>query len=102
MIWWGRKFRFPKGRIVAFDKGYVGYEWYVSLTHHGVSLVTHLRTKAVYRVLERAHYWALKECNFDSHMDCNDRLFTCFIYTLLRESRLDCSANNAGAAGQRI
>lgn len=49
----GRRFRFPRGSIVAFDKGYVDYEWFGSLTHQGVSFVTRLRQKAVYRVLER-------------------------------------------------
>ena len=49
----GRKFQFPKGSIVAFDKGYVDYEWFGSLTKQGVSFVTRLRPKAVYKVLER-------------------------------------------------
>lgn len=49
----GRKFSFPKGSIVAFDKGYVDYQWFGSLTKQGVSFVTRLRAKAVYRVLER-------------------------------------------------
>jgi len=49
----GRKFSFPKGSIVAFDKGYVDYEWFRNLTKQGVSFVTRLRSKAVYRVLER-------------------------------------------------
>lgn len=48
----GRKFRFPKGSIVAFDKGYVDYKWFADLTVEGVSFVTRLRTKAVYKVLE--------------------------------------------------
>jgi len=49
----GRKFDFPKGSIVVFDKGYVDYEWFGSLTNQGVGFVTRLRAKAVYRVLER-------------------------------------------------
>jgi IS4 transposase len=48
----GRKFQFPKGSIVAFDKGYVDYGWFGSLTNQGVSFVTRLRPKAVYEVLE--------------------------------------------------
>ena len=48
----GRKFQFPKGSIVAFDKGYVDYEWFGSLTNQCVSFVTRLRPKAVYEVLE--------------------------------------------------
>ena len=49
----GRKFNFPKGSIVAFDKGYVDYKWFADLTNQGVSFVTRMRTKCVYRVLER-------------------------------------------------
>ena len=49
----GRKFDFPKGSIVAFDKGYVDYQWFKSLTDKGVFFVTRLRDKAVYRVEER-------------------------------------------------
>jgi putative transposase len=49
----GRQIEFPKGSIVAFDKGYVDYQWFKSLTDKRVSFVTRLRTKAVYEVLER-------------------------------------------------
>jgi len=44
----GRKFDFPKGSIVAFDKGYVDYKWYKSLTDKGVFFVTRLRPNSVY------------------------------------------------------
>lgn len=46
----GRRFNFPRGSIVAFDKGYVDYQWYGELTKQGVSFVSRLRPKAVYRV----------------------------------------------------
>lgn len=49
----GRRFDFPKGSIVAFDKGYVDYEWFKSLSDKGIFFVTRLRAKAVYRVEER-------------------------------------------------
>lgn len=49
----GRQFVFPKGSVVAFDKGYVDYEWFKSLTDQGVFFVTRLRAKAVYAVKER-------------------------------------------------
>ncbi len=49
----GRQFQFPKGSIVAFDKGYVDYQWFGELTNQGVNFVTRLRPKAVYTVLER-------------------------------------------------
>jgi putative transposase len=49
----GRQFEFPKGSIVAFDKGYVDYQWFKSLTDKGVFFVTRLRPKAIYEVIER-------------------------------------------------
>lgn len=49
----GRQFDFPKGSIVAFDKGYVDYQWFKSLTDKGVFFVTRLRPKAVYDIIER-------------------------------------------------
>ncbi len=48
----GRKFDFPAGSMVAFDKGYVDYEWFAGLTNKGVSFVTRLRSGSVYDVLE--------------------------------------------------
>lgn len=55
----GRKFDFPKGSIVAFDKGYVDYQWFAGLTNKGVSFVTRLRTGTVYDIIEQ------RECNSD-------------------------------------
>lgn len=49
----GRRFVFPKGSVVAFDKGYVDYQWFKALTEQGVFFVTRLRAKAVYAVKER-------------------------------------------------
>ncbi|MEX2488407.1 MAG: IS4 family transposase [Pseudomonadales bacterium] len=49
----GRRFRFPVGSIVAFDKGYMDYEWFKSLTEQGVFFVTRMRANAVYTVKER-------------------------------------------------
>lgn len=49
----GRQFAFPRGSVVAFDKGYVDYQWFKSLTDNGVFFVTRLRAKAVYAVKER-------------------------------------------------
>jgi putative transposase len=48
----GRKFRFPAGSIVVFDKGYVDYRWFADLTDQQVSFVTRLRPKSVYSVLK--------------------------------------------------
>lgn len=55
----GRKFDFPKGSIVAFDKGYIDYQWFSDLTNKGVSFVTRLRTGSVYDVISQ------RECQSD-------------------------------------
>jgi putative transposase len=51
----GRKFDFPKGSLVALDKGYVDYGWYKSLTDKGVFFVARLRPNSIYQVIERKH-----------------------------------------------
>jgi putative transposase len=49
----GRTLQFPKGSIVAFDKGYVDYRWFKQLDFKGISFVTRIRRNAIWRVLER-------------------------------------------------
>jgi putative transposase len=49
----GRQFEFPKGSIVVFDKGYVDYGWYNTLTQKGIYFVSRLRPNSIYRVIER-------------------------------------------------
>ncbi len=49
----GRTLQFPKGSIVAIDKGYNDYEWYKELTNKGVFFVTRLKTNAKHQVVER-------------------------------------------------
>lgn len=49
----GKAMCFPKGSIVAIDKGYNDYEWYNSLTNKGIYFVTRLKSNAAYRVLDR-------------------------------------------------
>jgi putative transposase len=49
----GRILMFPKGSIVAVDKGYNDYSWYKQLTEKDISFVTRLKTNAKYRVLCR-------------------------------------------------
>lgn len=44
----GREFTFPVGSIVVFDKGYLDYGWYKSLTDKGIYFVTRLRKNMVY------------------------------------------------------
>lgn len=49
----GRLLDFPKGSIIAMDKGYNDYSWYKQLTDKGIFFVTRLKTNAKYRVLDR-------------------------------------------------
>lgn len=49
----GRTLKFPKGSIVAIDKGYNDYQWYKQLTDKGIFFVTRLKTNAKYRVVGR-------------------------------------------------
>jgi hypothetical protein len=42
----GRTLKFPKGSIVAIDKGYNDYAWYKSLTDKGIFFVTQLKRNA--------------------------------------------------------
>jgi len=49
----GRTLEFPKGSIVAVDKGYNDYAWYKQLTDKGIYFVTRLKTNAKYRTVDR-------------------------------------------------
>lgn len=46
----GRLLQFPKGSIVAMDKGYNDYSWYKQLSDKGIFFVTRLKTNAKYCV----------------------------------------------------
>jgi putative transposase len=48
-----RLWRFPKGSVVVFDKGYNSYAWHNSLTQKGLIWITRIRGNALYRVIER-------------------------------------------------
>jgi len=49
----GRTLQFPKGSMVAVDKGYNDYTWYKQLTDKGIFFVTRLKTNARYRTVCR-------------------------------------------------
>jgi putative transposase len=49
----GKLLAFPKGSIVAMDKGYNDYGWYKQLTDKGIFFVTRLKSNAKYRVVDR-------------------------------------------------
>lgn len=49
----GRDVDFPKGSIVAVDRGYTDYKWYKTLTDKGIYFVARLKSNAKVKVLER-------------------------------------------------
>ena len=49
----GRTLNFPRGSIVAIDKGYNDYSWYNQLTEKGIFFVTRLKSNARHRVVHR-------------------------------------------------
>lgn len=48
-----RQMQFARGTILAFDRGYTDYEWFMSLTEQGVYFVTRLKENADYDVVEK-------------------------------------------------
>ena len=48
----GRTLKFPKGSIIAVDKGYNDYQWYKQLTDKEIFFVTRLKSNATYRVID--------------------------------------------------
>ncbi len=49
----GRTLSFPKGSIVAIDRGYNDYSWFNSLTNKGIFFVTRLKSNAKIRTVRR-------------------------------------------------
>jgi putative transposase len=48
-----RRWNYPAGSVLVFDKGYSSYAWHKLLTEKGYIWVTRLRNNALYRVTER-------------------------------------------------
>jgi hypothetical protein len=61
----GRKVDFPKGSIVAVDRGYTDYAWYKQLSDKGIYFVARLKSNATTRVLERRKVVAGKAVTCD-------------------------------------
>jgi len=49
----GRTLQFPKGSMIAIDRGYNDYAWYNQLTDKGIFFVTRLKSNARVRVVKR-------------------------------------------------
>jgi transposase len=46
-------FKFTKGSVVVFDKGYASYQWHASLARQGASYVILMRDNAKFDVIKR-------------------------------------------------
>ncbi len=65
----GRTLEFPRGSIVAIDKGYNDYAWYKQLTDKGIFFVTRLKTNATYRIVSRRPVLKNKGLNCDQTIE---------------------------------
>ena len=65
----GRTLRFPKGSMVAMDRGYNDYTWYNQLTEKGIFFVTRLKSNAITRVVERRPVLAEKGLTSDQTIE---------------------------------
>ncbi|MBL3529298.1 MAG: IS4 family transposase [gamma proteobacterium endosymbiont of Lamellibrachia anaximandri] len=65
----GLTLKFPKGSIVAIDRGYNDYAWYNQLTKKGIFFVTRLKSNAKTRVVERRPVLAVKGLTSDQTIE---------------------------------
>ena len=49
---WRGRCRFEPGTVLAIDRGYMDYDWFVELTRQGVYFVSRLKRNAVVEVIE--------------------------------------------------
>ena len=64
-----RTLEFPKGSIVAVDRGYNDYAWYNQLTERGIFFVTRLKSNAKTRVVQRHSILADKGLTSDQTIE---------------------------------
>ncbi len=65
----GRTLKFPKGSIVAVDRGYNDYAWYNQLTSRGIFFVTRLKSDAATRVVQSRPVLAEKGLRSDQSIE---------------------------------
>jgi putative transposase len=65
----GRVLEFPKGSMVAIDRGYNDYAWYKQLTDKGIFFVTRLKTNAKTRVVSRRPVLSCKGLTSDQTIE---------------------------------
>jgi putative transposase len=65
----GRTLKFPKGSIVAIDRGYNDYAWYNQLTSRGIFFVTRLKSNAKTRIVQSLPVLAEKGLSSDQSIE---------------------------------
>ena len=65
----GRTLEFPKGSMVAIDRGYNDYAWYNQLTENGIFFVTRLKSNAKTRVVSRRPVLSSKGLSSDQTIE---------------------------------
>ena len=65
----GRALDFPKGSMVAIDRGYNDYAWYNQLTEKGIFFVTRLKSNAKTRVVSRRQVLSSKGLTCDQTIE---------------------------------
>ena len=64
-----RTLRFPKGSLVAIDRGYNDYDWYNQLNDNGIFFVARVKKDAAYRVVSRAAVLKSKGLTCDQRIE---------------------------------
>ena len=123
----GRSIDFPKGSIVAIDRGYNDYTWYKQLTDKGIFFVTRLKSNAKIRVLksrsvlkskgllcdetiEFTGMYTAKKCPIalrrigyrDPNMDCAVYVFVAGLYQIPIETKQKHAANITSITTQPV
>lgn len=65
----GRALEFPRGSMVAIDRGYNDYAWYNQLTEKGIFFVTRLKSNAKTRVVSRRPVLSSKGLSSDQTIE---------------------------------
>lgn len=68
-----RLWKYPKGSVLVFDKGYNSYEWHNALTQKGFIWVTRIRNNALYRIKERRDVSAYAHVTSDQIIEYSGR-----------------------------
>jgi len=65
----GRTLEFPKGSMVAIDRGYNDYAWYNQLTERGIFFVARLKSSAKTRAVSRRPVLSSKRLSSDQTIE---------------------------------